>query len=118
MNDECLLCGKPLEYLDESIEMECAICHKKELSNARCVDGHFVCNECHTDGMDVIWGICKNSTSKNPIEIMDQMMDESFCHMHGPEHHIMVLELAQGFLCQLSQAHLHLRRKLGEWRTK
>ncbi|MDU2638951.1 MAG: DUF5714 domain-containing protein, partial [Finegoldia magna] len=90
MNDECLLCGKPLEYLDESVEMECAICHKKELSNARCVDGHFVCNECHTDGMDVIWGICKNSTSKNPIEIMDQMMDESFCHMHGPEHHIMV----------------------------
>lgn len=37
MNDECLLCGKPLEYLDESVEMECAICHKKELSNARCI---------------------------------------------------------------------------------
>ena len=28
--------------------------------------------------------------SRNPIEIMDRLMNMEFCHMHGPEHHIMV----------------------------
>ena len=28
--------------------------------------------------------------SKNPIEIIEKMMTMSFCHMHGPEHHVMV----------------------------
>ena len=32
--------------------MECAICHKKESSKTRCINGHYVCNDCHTQGMD------------------------------------------------------------------
>ena len=32
MKEECLICKAPLEYLTEDVEMECAICHKKELS--------------------------------------------------------------------------------------
>jgi hypothetical protein len=31
-----------------------------------------------------------NETSRNPIEIIKKMMSLPFCHMHGPEHHIMV----------------------------
>ena len=27
--------------------------------------------------------------SKDPIAIMEKMMDHRFCHMHGPEHHTM-----------------------------
>lgn len=90
MKDECLICKAPLEYLNEAIEMECAICHKKELSKTRCVNGHYVCNECHTQGIDSIFGVCLAETSKNPIEIIKKMMSMEFCHMHGPEHHIMV----------------------------
>ena len=41
-------------------------------------------------GMDAIIGICMNQTSKNPIEIIRKLMAEPFCHMHGPEHHVMV----------------------------
>ena len=89
-NDECLICGAPLEYLEQDAEMECAICHRKERSKTRCVNGHYVCNECHTQGMDVIWGICLEETSKDPFHILDRMMGQSFCHMHGPEHHVMV----------------------------
>lgn len=70
--------------------MECAICHKKENSKTRCVNGHYVCNDCHTRGMDTIIGLCLAETSKNPIEIINKMMDLPFCHMHGPEHHVMV----------------------------
>ncbi len=88
--DECLICGKELEYLDTEIEMECAVCKKREKSNVRCKAGHYVCNECHISGVDSIIGICLNTDSKNPIEILNKLMGLPFCHMHGPEHHIMV----------------------------
>ena len=28
VNDECLICGAPLEYLENDTLMECVICHK------------------------------------------------------------------------------------------
>lgn len=90
MKEECLICKAPLEYLNEDILMECAICHKKENSKTMCINGHYICNECHTKGIDVLLGLCLKETSKNPIEIINKMMNMPFCHMHGPEHHIMV----------------------------
>ena len=90
MKEECLICKAPLEYLEKDELMECAICHKKENSKTRCVNGHYVCNECHTVGMDKIIGLCLEDSSKNPIEIINKMMSLPFCHMHGPEHHVMV----------------------------
>lgn len=90
MNEECLICKAPLEYLDTDIQMECAICHKKEDSKTRCVNGHFVCSDCHTAGMDAVFSLCMAQKTKNPIEILEKMMSLGFCHMHGPEHHVMV----------------------------
>jgi len=90
MKEECLICKSPLEYLTEDIEMECAVCHKKEMSKTRCINGHYVCNSCHTQGIDSIFGICLSETSKNPVEIINKIMKLPFCHMHGPEHHIIV----------------------------
>lgn len=90
MNEECLICRAPLEYLETDTMMECEICHKKENSKTRCINGHYVCNECHTAGMDSIIGVCLNDDSKDPIAILEKMMDLPFCHMHGPEHHVMV----------------------------
>ena len=90
MKEECLICKAPLVYLKTNELMECAICHKKENSKTRCVNGHYVCNECHTAGMDQIIGLCLGETSKDPIAIIERMMAMPFCHMHGPEHHVMV----------------------------
>ena len=90
MKEECLICKAPLEYLEADELMECAICHKKENSKTRCVKGHYVCDDCHTAGLDSIIGLCLNETSKNPVYIIKQMMALPFCHMHGPEHHVMV----------------------------
>ncbi len=90
MEEECLICGAPLIYLETDEEMECAVCHKKERSKTKCIKGHFVCSECHTRGMDAIIGLCLGETSKNPIAILEKMMRQPFCHMHGPEHHVMV----------------------------
>ena len=90
MKEECLICKAPLEYLEKDILMECEICHKKESSKTRCINGHYVCNDCHTRGLDSIIALCLKETSKNPIEIIEKMMALPFCHMHGPEHHVMV----------------------------
>ena len=90
MKEECLICRAPLVYLERDELMECAICHRKENSKARCVHGHYVCGECHTKGLDTILGLCEASDSKDPIAIIEKMMDLPFCHMHGPEHHVMV----------------------------
>lgn len=90
MNEECLICGAPLEYLSGDVEMECVICHKTARSRTRCVNGHFVCDECHARGIDAVFGLCLSETSKNPAEILNKMMRLPFCHMHGPEHHVLV----------------------------
>lgn len=90
MREECLICKAPLEYLKSDVLMECNICHKKENSKTRCVNGHYVCNECHTQGLDSIIELCMRETSKNPIDVIEKMMALPSCHMHGPEHHIMV----------------------------
>ena len=90
MKEECLICKAPLEYLTQDEMMECAICRRQELSKTRCINGHYVCTECHTQGMDSIFGVCLSETSTDPIEIIQKMMQMPFCHMHGPEHHVMV----------------------------
>ena len=90
MAEECLICASPLEYLKEDVEMECAVCHRREKSKTRCVNGHYVCNDCHTRGMDGIFALCLGSRSRNPLRILEEMMSLPFCHMHGPEHHVMV----------------------------
>lgn len=90
MKEECLLCKTPLEYLEIDEIMECALCHKKEKSKTRCTNGHYVCNECHTDGMDAVIERCLNESSTNPVALLRKMMEQPFCHMHGPEHHVMV----------------------------
>ena len=90
MKEECLICKAPLEYLVQDEMMECAICHRTELSKTRCSNGHYVCSECHTQEMEGIFGICLSETGRNPIGILEKMMSMPFCHMHGPEHHVMV----------------------------
>ncbi len=90
MQNECLICKAPLEYLLQEEMMECAVCHKAELSKTRCQKGHYVCSDCHTRGMDSILGLCLEETSCDPLEIVEKMMSMPFCHMHGPEHHVMV----------------------------
>jgi len=90
MTDECLICKKKLVYLQNDELMECVYCHKKELSKTKCINNHYVCNECHMKGIDKVVSFCLETKSKNPLEILTNLMDQEYCHMHGPEHHILV----------------------------
>lgn len=89
MSEECLICGSPLQYLETDEMIECAICGRKELSKTKCIHGHYVCNECHMAGLDSIIGLCLKEESADPVSILEDMMNLDFCHMHGPEHHVM-----------------------------
>ena len=98
MKEECLICKAPLEYLEADELMECAICHKKENSKTRCVKGHYVCDDCHTAGLDSIIGLCLNETSKNPVYIIKQMMalpEIKFVSQFKPARMNTTLELQQ-----------------------
>ena len=90
MKEECLICKSPLEYLNEDIKMECEFCHRSFTSKTRCVNGHYVCDECHVRGIDSIFTICRTEKGCDPAVILEKLMSQPFCHMHGPEHHIMV----------------------------
>lgn len=87
---ECLICGAPLEYLETDVQMQCEICRKKELAKTRCVNGHYVCSDCHMQGLDSIVELCLRETACDPVAIVERMMALPSCHMHGPEHHVMV----------------------------
>lgn len=90
MNEECLICKAPLKYLQKDMLLECSICHNKENAKTVCENGHYVCNECHSGSLNSIIALCLNCKSSNPIEIIQYLMLQPFCHMHGPEHHVMV----------------------------
>ena len=90
MSVECLICGAALKYLETDVEMECAVCRKKKRTRAFCVRGHYVCDDCHTLGLDAVIGLCLEEKSRDPAQILEKMMALPFCHMHGPEHHVMV----------------------------
>lgn len=87
----CLICGEPLIYFEKTKNLECALCHKTFESYASCESGHYVCDECHArKGVQIIMEECKKSTSRNPIELMQKLMENPYIYMHGPEHHVMV----------------------------
>ena len=90
MREECLICKGPLEYLSADREMVCELCGKTVRSKTRCIHGHYVCDACHAKGLDRIVGLCLAHPSKDPVRIFSDLAALPFCHMHGPEHHVMV----------------------------
>ena len=40
--------------------------------------------------MQEVYDLCLTSASRDPIAILEAMMDLPFCRMHGPEHHVLV----------------------------
>lgn len=91
MANECLICGKPLVFLQEAEEKECYFCHGKFLTNATCSAGHYVCDRCHAEqGIKSVLQYARQTDSRNPVEIATGMMRQPFIYMHGNEHHVLV----------------------------
>ena len=87
----CLICGAPVTYSIESSVKTCSICHKEQLTNAVCENGHFVCDACHSYGTYIpVSTALRSSTEKDPLLLLEEIMDLPSVHMHGPEHHAIV----------------------------
>lgn len=89
-NENCIICGKPLVYFNETRLMNCAICGREKSANAACEDGHFVCDECHSGGGAAILALLMQSDEKDPIALYLQVCSMKQVHLHGPEHHSIV----------------------------
>lgn len=87
----CLVCGQPLEYFETPKTLACSICGAKFESAAACRDGHFVCDQCHSQaGLEAVTRLALDEKSADPVDIARRMMENKFIHMHGPEHHYLV----------------------------
>lgn len=87
----CSVCGKPLNYSLTTESVKCILCLNDFSSQVQCVDGHFVCDNCHQlKANDVISMYCKNSLLTDPLNIVEDIMQHPAVKMHGPEHHFLV----------------------------
>lgn len=88
----CVICGKDLVYFGSVKKLKCNVCGEEFETNASCIDGHFVCDECHSQpGLLSITSQALTAGSKNPITIATDMMKEKPINMHGPEHHYLIV---------------------------
>lgn len=85
--EDCLFCGAPLQYLERSQEMTCLYCGKKEQGNIKCPDGHYICEACHnSDSMRLIEEIVFTTTSNNPFEISELLINHPALPVLGCQH--------------------------------
>jgi uncharacterized protein len=87
----CMICGESLVYTGEATTKSCDICGEILQSNISCVNGHYVCDNCHRgDALDHMEALLVKSTETNPVLLADMVFHLPTMKMHGPEHHSMV----------------------------
>ena len=88
----CLICGEALIYTSRTLVLaKCAYCGKEEKTNVFCINGHYLCDKCHSkDILELIEEICMESKLTDPVELAEQIFQLPSLHMHGPEYHSIV----------------------------
>jgi len=90
-NENCMVCGSELQYLDRPASSTCIYCNKTEEGYFVCPNGHYVCDPCHSAGaLEIIERACTASASTNPMELALSIMRHPGIPMHGSEHHGMI----------------------------
>lgn len=87
---QCLICGSPLQTLSENHSAQCALCGQAFESAIGCIDGHYICDDCHAMGADSVVWYCMLDTCADAVQVFEHIVSMPFCHIHGPEHHIIV----------------------------
>jgi hypothetical protein len=87
----CLVCGRELVYLESPAPGTCALCGTIQETDARCIDGHVVCDRCHAlPAEELIMQFCSHTTGTDPLAMAITLMRNPAIAMHGPEHHFLV----------------------------
>ncbi|OPX71007.1 MAG: hypothetical protein A4E36_00215 [Methanoregulaceae archaeon PtaB.Bin009] len=91
MKSGCLVCGRDLVYLDAPEESVCSFCGKGYVTEVRCVEGHYICDDCHRLPAEyLIETTCLGTNIVDPILLAISLMRHPALKMHGPEHHFLV----------------------------
>jgi len=87
----CTVCGAELLYFESNRKLSCHYCGRSLPANARCANGHFVCDSCHSaDAVGVIRQVCLNSREPDAVVLMQSVRSHPQFRIHGPEHHSLV----------------------------
>ena len=88
----CMVCGQELFYTpDKPFRAKCFYCGKEDITHVFCLEGHYVCDECHRQGiLELVEFECNNSNLTDPIELALNIYNLPKLHMHGPEYHCIV----------------------------
>lgn len=82
-----MVCGSVLEYLAQSQNVTCSSCGRVESGHIRCPNDHYICDRCHNrDALTIIREIASATTSRDPFEIAERMMDLPGLPMLGCQH--------------------------------
>ncbi len=99
----CMVCGKPIRYLESPEPHECAYCHRVQTTNAVCENGHYVCDRCHSLGADdAIEQYCAQTKETDPVMMAITLMQNPAVNMHGPEHHFLVPAVLLAAYCNIT----------------
>ena len=89
--EDCAVCGTPLLYGTEPVPVRCSFCNEIFEAQIYCPQGHYVCDACHRrEAVDMLYDALSNSTSADPMELLEILMAHPSVTMHGPEHHVIV----------------------------
>lgn len=87
----CIICGAAVVYTSESECLSCSVCRIEFDTEAKCAEGHFICDNCHgLSANDWIEQFCISTRVEDPIELANVLMNNPLVNMHGPEHHFLV----------------------------
>jgi hypothetical protein len=87
----CLICGNELVYEKSFRSFECNYCGGNYDSNVSCINGHFICNQCHSlSGNELIEQFCISTRLEDPLAMATYLMKDPRIKMHGPENHFLV----------------------------
>lgn len=87
----CTVCGAGLVYSGTDQDSSCCYCGAVSRANARCANGHYVCDRCHgADAVRIIQEVCLRSLQTDPAALMQAIRTHPGFPIHGPEHHPMV----------------------------
>lgn len=88
----CLICGSELVYSNEGGSLKtCSICGKSYEAEASCINGHYICDECHRGNiLGIIEQQLNESTEVNPLKLIEHIFENPELKMHGPEYHSIV----------------------------
>ncbi len=85
--EHCMVCGAPLQYHKNSVDVSCSYCKRVEQGHITCRNGHYICDQCHNhDAIQVIEDIISTTDSVNPNEIAELAMGFTGLPMLGCQH--------------------------------